>query len=221
MRLLSLLLVVGLIVAVAACDREPDLSPPEGWETDGDARWWRSDVDTSIAFRNLESFEDMGLSEREDGLREESAAVRNVQRRLLPLYRNHPEVVDSVFAETAVPMIEREATTGPDTEERDELVRRVNRRVHRLFFPAQPRPRQYDPIVRPDSLREAGVSGTIALQLYLDEQGRPLAIERLEGVHPTMDALVMRNYADRTWQPAHLSGEPIASWIRTSLTLGQ
>jgi hypothetical protein len=36
-----------------------------------------------------------------------------------------------------------------------------------------------------------------------------------------MDALVMRSHADRNWQPAHLRGQPIASWIRTNLTFGQ
>lgn len=209
------LLVLGLLLV--GCRPSIPAEPPPGWESDGAARWWMSGVDTSIAFRDLSDFPAMGISDRPDGLRPEGPAVRNVQRRFIELYRNHPEVMDQVFAEVAVPMIQREATPGHDTEEREALVRRVNRIVHQHFYPPIARPGQYPPPAVPDSL--VGLVGTITLQIYLDDGGRPLAIQRLEGIHPTMDAIVMRNYAERTWQPAHLRGEPIASWVRSSVTL--
>jgi hypothetical protein len=216
--LLALLLLITLLAT--GCDSGPAHEPPAGWTADGEAAWWQEDVDPTLALRDLSGFETMGLSPREDGLREESPIVRNIQRRFLPLYRNHPEIVDSVFAATSLSLIEREGRPGAGTDERDELVRQVHRRIHRVFYPAQPLPREATPIEMPDSLRANGVSGTIALQIYLDEGGHPLAIRRLEGVHPTMDAIVMRNFAERRWQPAHLQGQPVRSWIRTSVNIG-
>lgn len=215
-----LTLLLGMFV-LAACTPEPELDPPTGWTGEGTERWWRTDVDTSEVFRDLSGFETMGLSDREDGLREEGPIVRNVQRRFLPLYRNNPEVVDSVFGAVAVPMLEREATAGQTPEERDALVTRIHRRMHRIFYPPQPRANDRPPLAVPDSLREQGISGTVAMQITLDDGGNPVAIEKLEGVHPTMDAIVMRNFARRTWQPAHLEGEPIESWLRTNVTIGE
>jgi hypothetical protein len=219
LRSLVLVLPLVLAFALAACNGEPDLGPPPGWEGEGTERWWQSGTDTSVAFRDLSGFESFGLSDREDGLRSNDPTVRNIQRRFLPMYRNHPEVVDSLFGAVLQPIIEREATPGAETEEREALMRRLNRRMHDHFYPAQPR-RGQEPISVPDSLREAGVAGTINLQIFLDADGRPEAIEKLEGIHPTMDAIVMRNYTQREWQPAHLQGRPIASWIRTGVTIG-
>jgi predicted small lipoprotein YifL len=215
------LLALALAFVLAACgDRGPVLDPPEGWQTDGDARWWRADADPDRAFRDLSGFETMGLSEREDGLRPESPTVRNVQRRFLPIYRNHPEAVDSVFGAAIVPLVNREASPADDEATRERLISQANRRLHQAFYPAQGRPREAAAIVIPDSLRET-VAGRVLLQIYLDAEGLPAAIERLEGVHPTVDALVMRNFAERTWQPAHLNGRPVASWVRTDLNIGQ
>lgn len=216
------LLLLPLLFVLAACERDTatDLGPPEGWHAEGTERWWRDGVDMDYAFRNLADFEDFEVGERGDGLRPESAVVRNVQRRFLPLYRNNPEVVDSVFGAIAVPIIEREAEPGQEGEERDRLVSQINRRLQRVFYPAQPRPREAQPIVVPDSLQQIGVAGTIRLQIYLNEDGEPLAIEKIEGVHPTQDAIVMRNYAERRWQPAHLDGSPIESWIRSEVSIG-
>jgi hypothetical protein len=216
---LTLFLVLGVLVA--ACEVGPPTEPPAGWESEGADRWWRSEVDTSVAFRDLSDFAAMGLSDREDGMRPESPAVRNVQRRFLAMYRHHPEIVDSLFAEVAVPLIEREATPGARTEERDALNRLVSQRMRRHFTEPRSRAGRYEAPTVPDSLRAAGISGTITLQVRIDEEGRPLAIERVEGIHPTMDAIVMRNYAERSWLPAYLGREPIASWVRSSITIAE
>ncbi len=220
---------VLLTLLLAACgETAADLGPPEGWEAEGD-RWWQTDVDADLAFRDLSGFETMGLGGRPDGLRDEGPVVRNVQRRFLKLYRNHPEVVDSIFGAAVVPLVDAEARPGDADEVRDELVRQVNRRIHEAFYPPQPlrSEREDNPIVVPDSL-QGRISGTLELQVYLDADGRPLAIEKLQGIHPTFDALAMRNYAERTWQPGYLVArglgddgrKPVPSWVRTDLTIG-
>jgi hypothetical protein len=213
----ALLIVIGALVA--ACEVGQPTEPPAGWERDGADRWWRSDAETSGAFRDLSDFAAMGLSDREDGMRPESPAVRNVQRRFLAMYRHHPEIVDSLFAAVAVPLIQREATTGDQTEARDALNRLVSQRMRRHFTEPRPRTGRYESPAVPDSLRLAGVSGTITLQIRIDEEGRPLAIERVEGIHPIMDAIVMRNYAERSWLPAYLGREPVASWVHARIVV--
>lgn len=212
-----LLLAFSLLLALAACRTAPDLGPPPGWEGEGTERWWRADADTTLAFRDLSDFATMGLSGRSDGLRMEGPVVRNVQRHFLPLYRNHPELVDSLFGAVAVPIIRREATAGE--AEREALLRRLNQRLHDEFYPAQLRRSIAAPIEIPDSLRAAGLSGQVVLQVYVNDDGEPEAIWKLQGVHPTMDALVMRSYTERRWHAARLRGRPVASWTRAEITI--
>lgn len=209
---LSPLPFVALALLVAGCgDGAPDLGPPAGWEADGLDRWWQEGVDTSVAFRDLETFGAMGLGDRPDGKRAEGPAHRNVQQQFLPLYRNHPEAVDSLFTEIAVPMIDE----GAQAEDRDALVREINRALNAAFV--YPRPEQDSDvaIVYPDSLRTAGVGGEVRMQVYLDEDGRPLAIKRLKSAHPTLDAIAMRATTAKRWRPATLGGEPIRAWVRS------
>lgn len=203
-----------LALLVAGCgDGAPDLDPPAGWEADGLDRWWQEGVDTALAFRDLEEFEAMGLGERPDGLRAEGPIHRNIQRQLRPLYRNHPEVVDSLFTEIAVPMID----DSDVDEDRDALVGQINRALGEAFVYPRPDPDSDVAIVYPDSLRAAGVSGSVRMQVYLDEDGRPLAIKRIEAVHPTLDAIAMRATTEKRWRPATLDGEPIRSWVRSTI----
>ncbi len=221
MRRAFIPLVLVAVVTLAACQPGEEAGPPADWETIGTERWWHAEADTAVAFRDMDSFEELALSDREDGLLDDGPVVRNVQRRFLALYRNHPEVVDSLFRQLAVPIIERDAEPGALDAEREALVSQINRRIHQAFFPAQPRQADRPPIVIPDSLRQQGITGTVALQIYLDNEGRPRGIRKLEGIHESMDAIVMRNYAQRTWQPAHLDGNPIASWTRASVNIGE
>lgn len=211
---LSRALVVSLALLVAGCGGgAPDLDPPAGWEADGLDRWWQEGVDTSAAFRDLEAFEAMALGERPDGLRDEGPVHRNVQRQLRPLYRNHPEVVDSLFTEIAVPMIDE----SDADDDRDALVREINRALNAVFAYPRPDPDSDVTIAYPDTLRTAGVSGSVRMQVYLDEDGRPLAIKRLEAVNPTLDAIAMRATTEKRWRPATLDGAPIRSWVRSTI----
>lgn len=198
------------ILLLAGCGGgAPDLGPPEGWVAEGTERWWREGVDTSAAFRDLESFETMGV-----GMRPEGPVHRNVQRQFLPLYRNNPEVVDSLFGAVVVPMVDRDAPQ----EERDAFVRQVRRRLYERFQEPELLPEPSAPIAFPDSLRARGVSGEVRLQVYLDAEGVPLAIEKLAGVDPTLDAIVMRAYTQRRWRPAYLLGVGIPAWVRSEVT---
>ena len=209
---------VFLALLVAGCGGgSPDLGAPAGWQADGLDRWWQEGVDTSVAFRDLEEFEAMGLGDRPDGLRAEGPVHRNVQRQLRPLYRNHPEVVDSLFTEIAVPMIDESGGEG----DRDALVGRINRALGEAFVYPRPAADSDVTIVYPDSLGAAGVGGDVRMQVYLDETGEPLAIKRIEPVHPTLDAIAMRATTEKRWRPATLDGEPIRSWVRSTIAFGR
>lgn len=211
----AVLVLAAFLVVLAGCgDAAPDLAPPAGWEADGLDRWWQEGVDTAAAFRDLETFEAMALGQRPDGKRDEGPAHRNIQQQLLPLYRNHPEVVDSLFTEIAVPMIDE----GAQDEDRDALVRQINRALNAVFVYPRPDPNSEVAIAYPDSLRAAGISGGVRMQVYLDENGEPLAIKRIEAVHPTLDAIAMRATTEKRWRPATLGGEPVRSWVRSTIS---
>ena len=201
-----------ILVLLAGCAREPDLGPPAGWTADGD-RWWQEGVDTALAFRDLETFEAMALSERPDGKRPEGPAHRNVQQEFLPLYRNAPELVDSLFSEIAVPMIDERS----QEEDRDALVRDINRAMNAVFFFPRPAPDQDVSIPYPDSLRQAGIGGDVRMQVYLSEAGEPLSVKLVDRVHPVLDAIAMHATTQKRWVPAALRGEPMRAWVRSVL----
>lgn len=201
------------LVLLAGCASEPDLGPPPGWNAEGD-RWWQEGVDTTVAFRDLETFEAMALSERPDGKRVEGPAHRNVQQEFLPLYRNAPEFVDSLFTEIAVPMIDERA----QDEDREALVRDINRELNRVFFYPRPAPDQDVEIAYPDSLRQQGVGGDVKMQVYLSDEGAPLAIKLVDSVNPTLDAIAMRATTQKEWVPAASRGEEMRSWVRSVLS---
>ncbi len=204
---------VLVLAAFTGCASEPDLGPPPGWNAIGLERWWQEGVDTTVAFRDLETFEAMRLSERPDGKRTEGPAHRNIQQELLPLYRNAPEIVDSLFGVIAVPMIDGRAAE----EDRDKLVQQINREMNRVFFYPHPASDQDVTITYPDSLRQAGVAGSVKMQVYLSEEGEPLAIKLVDSVNPTLDAIAMRATTQKRWIPARMRGGPMRSWVRSVL----
>ena len=201
------------LAVLAGCETAPDLGPPPGWNADGLERWWQEGVDTSVAFRDLETFEAMNLSERPDGKRTEGPAHRNIQQNLIALYRNQPEVVDSLFGVIAVPLIDEQAQEA----DRDDLVQEINRELNRVFFYPRPAPDQEVSISYPDSLRQAGVGGSVKMQVYLSEEGEPLAIKLVDSVDPTLDAIAMRATTQKRWSPARLRSGPMRSWVRSVL----
>lgn len=144
---------------------------------------------------------------------------RAVKESLIEIIRNEPEVVDSLLERLVMPQIE--ATSGADI---NELVSRYKVDGYRTVARNFREPRQSVkvgediPLVFPDSLRDAGVEGSVVMQLYLDTEGAPRAIWLIESVHPVLDALSMQATTQARWQPAYRRGagesRPIPSWVR-------
>ncbi len=214
MRVLSFVLAVLL----AACGGGIEEGPPEGWEVSG-ARWWAADVDTSVAFRSLETLESMEVAA--PGMRyaggrraSESPEVlsdrlgRGVPGFLLPLYRTHPAVVDSLFRRHVLPDLRSAALEIP-AEEADEVMGRDAYILLTTYHFREPRPALElgaDVSIRyPDSLRSAGIGGSVRMQVYLSAEGDPLGIMLVEGVHPDLDRESMRGASRMQWEPVKVA----------------
>lgn len=214
---LCLLLIPFVLVA---CSREqgPPANPPEDWQDGGD-RWWKSGVDTTLAFRDLRGFHTMGISDREDGYYNDEPVVMNIQMQLLELYRTNPEIADSLFGAVAMPIIQQDAVPGQSDNERREVLRRIMRRYNDLLLPPRGLVREQREIIIPDSLK--GIGGVVRLQIRLDEEGVVQAARVVHGIHPVIDRIIMRNYVDRLWQPAYLGPErkPIPSWVHSAVQI--
>lgn len=236
--MLSFLIRTGVGCLIAAiffigCEAETSipLDPPEGW-TASDGKWWREGADTSVAFRKLETLQEMQVVGGEvtylsnPQMLHQAGALQTrvnnaVKQSLIKLYRNQPEVVDSLFERYVVPEIQKRPVDG-DVKT---YVEQIKRRAYELI-----RSHFREPILAtqlgkdvplpplPDSLEEQQVAGTVRLQLYLDQEGKPVAIERLAGVHPVLDAIATRAATQMEWSPAYYlrSGNwrPGPSWVR-------
>ncbi len=233
-RLLALAL-ASTVLTFVACRPEVQAptGPPEGWVMDGD-RWWRSGADTSGAFRDLETLQSMKVKGAELTYsaslalaRDRRTATRQLSRAvkvsLLPVIRNEPGVVDSLFERHVVPRIEEaDFNRSPD-----QLVEKYKKEGYRILARHFREPRATKslgtdvPIAYPDSLREAGVTGRVKMQVRVDTAGAPVAIELLQSLHPVLDTIAMRAVTEARWQPAYLlrvgKSDPIPSWVRLDL----
>ena len=211
MRYLWILLIItGL--GFSSCSGG-DLGPPSGWTSDGAQKWWVAGTDTTGLFRDLETLESMGVRLFEDvdlGL--------SVQNRLLEFYRSNPEIVDSVFVEYGLPIVQRGAPDVEDrTVQREQLTTEAYRSMVDYYRDARPDPNVDARIVYPDSLRNAGVTGRVEVQVYVNAEGQPVAMELLESVHPTLDALTMQAVTRMRWIHAGHAGVAVPSWTRVSI----
>lgn len=229
-RATPLLAALALMLGLAACsDGGPaDLGPPEGWTAQGDSLWYRSGVDTALAFRDLGNLTRMGVLSAEvyasNGMTPEQIRLsRALKIEFMPLFRNNPEVVDSVF-EAHVADEVREAPAGEASEVARSMKSATYRTLQRHFRePLLLTQLGEDvPYVYPDTLRS--VAGRVRLQIYVDAEGAPQAIKLLDRVHPTLDALAMQATTQMTWQAAFVrrtSGfKPISSWALNSIPFG-
>ncbi|NNE48516.1 MAG: energy transducer TonB [Rhodothermales bacterium] len=230
---LSAALSVALLtVALTGCGPGDMFTPgpPDGWMSDGN-RWFLVGVDTTGLFRNLESLEsmsvvgaeltyasDMQLSRRRSVALKQLA--RAVKLSLIALIRNEPAVVDSLFEKLVVPKLK----DADLSHEPDKLVERYKKEAYRTIARHFREPRatftlgRDIPVDYPDSLRKAGVSGRVELQVHINDKGEPDAIEKLGSVHPVLDDIAMVATTKVRWQPAYLlrigKSYPIASWAR-------
>ena len=210
-------LIFAWVLVVAGCSQEePPTGPPEGWQS-AEGRWWQSGVDTSRALRDLETLEDMNVDQ------ESGAFIQAVQEEFLPLYRNRPSIVDSLFEAYVQPVAE-EADRG-DFEAAVDRVRKEGYETLREHFQEPQAALELGsdvPVVYPDSLRQAGTGGEVKMQVFLSEEGQPRAIKLVDGVHPVLNKSAMRAAAQMEWRPAYLKvdgeWESVPSWTRYSLT---
>lgn len=226
-------LLLGVLVGACGPETESiDLSTPDGWTAEGD-RWWRPEADTVRAFRSLDTLAEMGLrdDDRPFALGASASAQqaigrsqfeRAVKQSLVRLYRNQPQVVDSLFDRFVQPKLADVRLSGDAQALVDRYKKEAYRTLARHF--REPRtlksmgPGQDIPVPYPDSLRAAQVEGAVRMQVYLNAEGEPVAVELLESVHPVLDAIAMRATTEMRWQPAYVlqrgQARPIPSWSR-------
>jgi hypothetical protein len=223
------------LLFTAGCSSDPAFrpGPPDGWVADG-SRWFLSGTDTSGVFPDLSSLESMSVvgaervySANAELSRRHSVALqqlsRAVKQALIPLIRNEPNVVDSLFEKLVVPKLD----DADLNREPNQLVERYKKEAYRTLARHFREPRATVmlgtdvPVIYPDSLREAGITGDVDLQVYINDSGEPAAIEKLQGVHPVLDDIAMNATTKVRWQPAYLlrvgKSYPIPSWVRYSV----
>jgi outer membrane biosynthesis protein TonB len=61
----------------------------------------------------------------------------------------------------------------------------------------------------PLSVSRLAITGTISLQLLINEQGMVESAEVISGLHPVMDSLVVKSVSNYTFTPAMVSHEPV------------
>jgi len=235
---IALLLAMGILLAGCADDKAPIPTDfPTGWEGTAE-RWWRTDVDTTGTFRNLETLADMGIPGSNllavettgiveaDGELARITLIQLVKQSLIELIRHRPETVDSLFNKFVIPKIgnvdaERDIASGTDLTP---LVKNYQKLGYQILARHFRRPVtvlklvEDIPVPVPDSLRGSGRGGTVMMQVAINKEGIPTAIEKLESAHPVLDAIAMRATTQMRWQPAYLltggRSVPVASWAR-------
>lgn len=216
-----LCLACGLLLT--ACSSGPNpAKPPSGWET-ADGKWWKSGVDTSAIFRNLEDLKAMGIVDARTvsiapGQISRDQVNQAVKTTLLALYRHDPETIDSLYTERAKPIVDDFSLDGDVREKvRTEFKSKAYETINKMYREPR-RTNDGTALVYPDSLRSSETSGTVELQVYVNEDGKPAGIEVLESVHPTLDAIAMRATTQMEWQPAFLQVDrewvPQGSFVR-------
>ncbi|MCZ6757773.1 MAG: energy transducer TonB [Bacteroidetes bacterium] len=213
-----------------ASDESIPLDIPVGWENEG-VLWWRTASDTTGVFRDLETLVSMGIAIPSGlepfGLRSGETEriarrrlVTHVKDSLIPLFRNEPDVVDSLFERFVVPKMANARIEG-DVRPVIKTFKLEGYRTIARFFrePFSLTKMGLDiPVPIPDSLRDKSIVGRVFMQVYISDEGDPMAIKKLIGVHPVLDRIAIRAMTQMKWQPAYLlkggKSRPIASWAR-------
>ena len=146
--------------------------------------------------------------------------VRAVKQSLLPLFRTHPYIVDSLFTQVVEPKILGAQPSANPQKQVDVFKKQGYRLLTQLY--REPRTIKHIgpdiPLPYPDSLRSRSVGGAVRIQAYLGADGLPRAMEVIEGVHPVLDAIALGVTTDMEWQAAHVlrggASVPIPAWTR-------
>lgn len=75
--------------------------------------------------------------------------------------------------------------------------------------------RRVDPIY-PDFARHARIQGPVVLMMTVDEQGRPIQVQVLEG-HPAFHEAAKQAARQWRFEPARMNGEPVSAAFRLTL----
>jgi len=228
LKYLPLFLVTTLLVGGCASGETIETGPPGGWEG-GATQWWRAGLDTTGIYRDLETLDDMSVMPNvvyasepiaTQGISRQQFELA-VRRSLIPLFRNQPEIVDSLFVLQVRPKLEGAPKSGDFSRELEEY-KRLGYQLIRKHFQEPYTTMQLGkdvPVPYPDSLREQQVEGGVRIQVYLDEEGAPLSVALLESVHPLLDDIALRATTQMHWRPAYLRSKHgqwrgIPSWTR-------
>ncbi|PSQ97062.1 MAG: hypothetical protein BRD55_03900 [Bacteroidetes bacterium SW_9_63_38] len=201
-------------------------APPSGWTGIQD-RMWKTGVDTAAVFRDLSSLPGMGIVEQEFALSAggitQGQFQKAVKRSLEELYRSNPALVDSLFEQHAVPVLQDVSLGGAvqDGRLKDPLLRQYRKKAFKAVDEHYQPPSLKEGIrglPLPDSLHTQENSGRVTAQVHVDSTGTIDAIEVVEGTHPTLNAIVMRAVTSTTWTPAYVTeGQtqvPYSGWAR-------
>ena len=238
LRIIPIAILSALVLA--GCGRnEPHipLETPKGWAGNSDV-WWQVAADTTGAFRTLDAFDDMGIPGSHlltlsiEGTSEEEMAIAQdkfnqyVKESLIELFRNEPEIVDSLFERFVRPRI----VTADLNGDVQPMIKEQQRRAYQILSRHFRYPRTLTrlgediPITIPDSLREQEISGAVFIQIALNKEGVPIALSKLHGVHPVLDRIAMRAITQMRWQPAYVlrggTSRPTPSWTRMKVRFG-
>lgn len=225
-------ILVGFFLMLGCGGGGNPAAPPDGWQT-ADSRWWQQGLDSSEVFRNLDSLSTMGVGEAvkmtPGGTISQEQFQAAIKQSLLRLYRNNPTIVDSLFEEYAAPQLEEVNLSGQVVAKGGELKTKILQKNKKAAYEAiteyfrEPQRQKGAELMYPDSLRrDEEASGEVQLQVHIDTTGAVNAVEVIEGVHPTLDAIAMKAATQTVWEPAYLlvDGEWRArpAWARFSVT---
>jgi len=233
-------LLSGLLLLVAGCQQETaePLQWPKGWQGNS-TYWWQATADTTGLYRDLSSMESMGVPGTElltmridaaNAVQMQMAQAKfnqYVKESLIELYRNEPHIVDSLFDRFVVPRLEGVDLTG-DVQQRVGRQQTVAYRTLSRHF-RYPRPitrlGEDIPIVVPDSLKNQEINGVVFIQVALNKEGVPIALKKLESVHPTLDRIAMIAMTQMRFSPAYVlrggMSQEIPSWTRMKVRFGK
>ncbi len=218
----------GVLLVLTGCgEGESPTEPPSGWNA-SETRMWKEDVDTSEVFQNMESLTEMGIFEEEmtlsSGEINQEQFQRAIKKSIERLYRSNPTIVDSLFDEYATSELEDADLSGGVVKDGQLEAKLLNEYQKRAFEAINEHYRQPEldegvsGIQYPDSLRTQEVTGEVLLQMHVDTTGSVDAVEVVESVHPTLDAIAMKAATETTWEPGYIQedGEwtPIPGWGR-------
>ncbi len=238
-RIWTIILILTIGASIAGCGQEENIpvSTPKGWYGNSTI-WWQVGADTTNAYRALETMEDMGvpgsflLSLTIDGTSDTEMELAQrkfnqyLKESLIELFRNEPELVDSLFEKYVVPKISGinlEGDVQPLIKEYKGVAYQIL--IRHFRYPISITKLGLEiPIQVPDSLKGKGISGAVFLQIALNKEGVPKAIKKLDGLHPTLDRIAMRAMTQMRWKPAYIlkNGQfrPTPSWARMRVLFG-